>query len=107
MDNLSKFEFFLKVLFESCVSYPKDVVFRISEDEQGLFIKLKINQSDMPFFIGKQGLKVKSVRGVIQMACMNIMDKKCFLKVLESDESFDGERPEKLPPFPSDKDLLS
>ncbi len=61
-----KFEELIKSLILPLVAYPEDVVITcVSEDEDNLEYKVKVNSNDLGRVIGKNGCIAKAIRTVL------------------------------------------
>jgi len=58
----------LEFLAKSLVENPDDVEVTELENESGLVLELRVNQSDMGRVIGKQGKIAKAIRTVVKSA---------------------------------------
>ena len=72
-------------LAKSIVNNPDQVVVTESVEGDTVYLKLRVDESDLGKVIGKQGKIAKAVRTVVR-AVANKQNKRVIVDILESDE---------------------
>ncbi len=76
----------VETIAKELVEYPDRVSVNVSDDNQLIYIILKVDPADMGKVIGKQGRIAKAIRTVLKAAAMND-DKTVSLEIQENEGS--------------------
>lgn len=82
---------FLEFLVKSIVDHPEDVVIERKVDEMGVLLSLKLNPSDMPQIIGRQGSTAKAIRSLLRIVGVK-NHARVNLKIIEPEGSMRSQR---------------
>jgi len=58
----------VEYLVRSLVTQPEEVLLAERENEENIFLELKVNQEDMGRIIGRDGSTINAIRTVLQAA---------------------------------------
>lgn len=72
----------VEVIAKSLVDYPDEVVVTETEDNDAIFVELKVAASDMGKVIGRQGRIAKAIRTVVKAASSK-SEKKVVVDILQ------------------------
>lgn len=60
----------VETIAKALVDYPDKVIVSEVNDEQGVVVKLRVDESDMGRVIGKQGRSAKAIRTLVKAVAM-------------------------------------
>ena len=72
----------VEVIAKSLVDYPEEVIVTETEDNDAIFVELKVAASDMGKVIGRQGRIAKAIRTVVKAASSK-SEKKVVVDILQ------------------------
>jgi predicted RNA-binding protein YlqC (UPF0109 family) len=85
---MSADEAFLRHVLSGIVLLPEQMRFERSEDDRGIFFRIRLAKSDMPLVIGKAGQSIKAVRLLMKLYAKD--GPRISLKLEEPDQPVAG-----------------
>lgn len=73
----------VEVIAKSLVDCPEEVIVTETEDNDAIFVELKVAASDMGKVIGRQGRIAKAIRTVVKANSSSKSEKKVVVDILQ------------------------